>query len=89
MEIKHHPSNDKSPIDTKQENNWGGGDSERKAALLEEGLMNLFKTKKEIYKDEVDMDVPVSLQASMHQGIFPARSSVYVRTMYLRRLSPT
>eukprot|EP00903_Cladosiphon_okamuranus_P012918 g12061.t1 len=36
------------------ENNWGGGDSERKAALLEEGLMNLFKTKKEIYKDEVE-----------------------------------
>ncbi|CAN0030596.1 unnamed protein product [Pylaiella littoralis] len=36
------------------ENNWGGGDSERKAALLEEELMNLFKTKKEIYKDEVE-----------------------------------
>ena len=38
-----------------QENNWGGGDSERKAVLLEEGLMNLFKTKKEIYKDEVGL----------------------------------
>lgn len=37
-----------------QENNWGGGDSERKAALLEEGVMNMFKTKKEIYKDEVN-----------------------------------
>ncbi|CBN73910.1 conserved unknown protein [Ectocarpus siliculosus] len=36
------------------ENNWGGGDSERKAALLEEGVMNMFKTKKEIYKDEVE-----------------------------------
>lgn len=37
----------------KQENNWGGGDSERKAAILEEELLNLFRTKKEIYKDEV------------------------------------
>ncbi|CAM9206340.1 unnamed protein product, partial [Scytosiphon promiscuus] len=36
------------------ENNWGGGDSERKAAILEEELMNLFRTKKEIYKDEVE-----------------------------------
>lgn len=38
---------------TEQENNWGGGDSERKASILEEELMNLFRTKKEIYKDEV------------------------------------
>lgn len=36
-----------------QENNWGGGDSERKAALLEEELLTMFKTKKDIYKDEV------------------------------------
>ena len=36
-----------------QENNWGGGDSLRKAALLEEEVITLFRTKKEIYKDEV------------------------------------
>lgn len=40
-------------IRTLKENNWGGGDSNRKAALLEEELMGMFKTKKEIYKDEV------------------------------------
>eukprot|EP00904_Undaria_pinnatifida_P002828 jgi/Undpi1/12546/HiC_scaffold_6.g02215.m1 len=41
-------------IRTLKENNWGGGDSNRKAALLEEELMGMFKTKKEIYKDEVE-----------------------------------
>lgn len=36
------------------ENNWGGGDSERKAQLLEEELINMFKTKKELFRDEVE-----------------------------------
>lgn len=39
-----------------KENNWGGGDSERKALLLEEELANLFKTRKELYRDEVRVD---------------------------------
>lgn len=53
MLIEYYLENHANANHHHQENNWGGGDSERKAALLEEGLMNLFKTKKEIYKDEV------------------------------------
>ncbi|CAM9328791.1 unnamed protein product [Choristocarpus tenellus] len=37
-----------------KDNNWGGGDSNRKAAILEEGLITMFKTKKELYRDEVE-----------------------------------
>lgn len=61
----------------RQENNWGGGDSERKAALLEEELMNLFKTKKEIYKDEVRETKSVYLVHPRGQCINSAFAGAY------------
>lgn len=36
------------------DNNWGGGDSVSKAALMEDELINMFKTKKELYRDEIE-----------------------------------
>jgi Pre-rRNA-processing protein TSR2 len=37
-----------------QENNWGGGDSNRKAANLEAELIDMFRTKKQLYRDDVE-----------------------------------
>eukprot|EP00953_Heterococcus_sp_UTEX-ZZ885_P031946 16713-Heterococcus_DN1.PRE.2 len=39
---------------TLQENNWGGGDSNRKAANLEAELIDMFRTKKQLYRDDVE-----------------------------------
>lgn len=37
-----------------QDNNWGGGDSQQKARSLEAELVEMFRTKKQVYRDEVE-----------------------------------
>ena len=37
-----------------QDNNWGGGDSHLKASRLESELIDMFRVRKHLYRDEVE-----------------------------------
>ncbi|KAG5178463.1 Pre-rRNA-processing protein TSR2-domain-containing protein [Tribonema minus] len=36
------------------DNNWGGGNSQQKALAMEAELVEMFRTKKQVYRDEVE-----------------------------------
>jgi hypothetical protein len=37
-----------------QDNEWGGVESKRKRQLLEDQLIQMFRTRKELYRDQVE-----------------------------------